>query len=115
MLTSTIEDKGDIDKVIGRFIKKLNGCIASSFDKKRVKADKRQHKENLYDKRRKLKNKTEAIAEASDKNFDKLKEELNKLKTDEGKINSKQLWKFKKAFCPKVKDAPCAMNDKSGT
>ena len=56
----------------------------------------------------------EYIAEANEKNFNKLKEELGKLKPHEGKINSKQLWKLKKSLCPTTKDAPCAMNDKSG-
>jgi hypothetical protein len=81
ILTSTIDDKGDIDKVIERFLKKLNGCIALTFDKRRVKSDRRRCEDDLYDKRRKLKNKsdaesvlelnniTEAIAEAADKNF----------------------------------------------
>ena len=126
IITSTIYDNGDIDKVIERFFKKLNGCIALTFDKRRVKSDRRQCKDDLYDKRRKLKNKsdaesvlelkniTESIAEAADKNFKTLKEQLDKLKTDEGKINSKQLWKLKKSLCPNVKDAPCAMNDGNG-
>ena len=126
MLSSTIDDKGDIDRVIERFLKKLNGCIAANFNKRRVKADKMHKEDNLYDKMRKLKGMTdteskaelskvvEAIAVANNSNFNKLKEELDKLKNSEGKINSKQLWKLKKSLCPNTKDAPCAMKDKSG-
>ena len=33
MLSSCINDKGDINEVINRFIKKLNGCIATNFEK----------------------------------------------------------------------------------
>ena len=58
MLSSTIYDKGDIDKVIERFLKKLNGCIAANFNKRRVKADKMHKEDNLYDKMRKLKGMT---------------------------------------------------------
>ena len=40
MIATPIEDKGDIDKVIERFLKKLNECISESFDKRRVKVNK---------------------------------------------------------------------------
>ena len=99
MLSSSIEEKGDIDKVIKRFIKKLNGCIAMTFKKNRVNHDKVNEEDILYDKRRELKGKEDdeskaelenvnkAIAEANTKNFEKLKDELSKLKKVDGKIN----------------------------
>ena len=47
MLSSSIDDKGDIDQVINRFIKKLNGCIATSFDKRRINKDKDHFKHGI--------------------------------------------------------------------
>ena len=41
MLSSCIDDKGDINEVIKRFIKKLNGCIATNFGKRRVNKNKK--------------------------------------------------------------------------
>ena len=126
MLSSSIEEEGDIDKVIKRFLKKLNGCIGMAFKKNRVNHDKAKEEDILYDKRRELKGKEDdesktelenvnkAIAEANTKNFEKLKDELSKLKKVDGKINSKELWKLKKAMCPKMKCAPSAMNDSKG-
>ena len=47
----------------------------------------------------------------SEKKFNKVKDELSKIKTDKLKLDSKQLWKLKKTLCPESQDAPCAMND----
>ena len=56
MLSSSIDDKGDIDQVINRFIKKLNGCIATNFDKRRINKDKDNKEDDLYSRMRLLKN-----------------------------------------------------------
>ena len=47
-------------------------------------------------------------------NYQKVKDELSKLKSDETKLDSKQHWKFKKRLCPESRNAPCAMNDADG-
>ena len=52
------------------------------------------------------------IAQSSSENFKNLKDELNKLKPEDGWTDSKLLWKLKKKLCPRDVDAPSAMNDK---
>ena len=126
MLSSCINDKGDINEVINRFIKKLNGCIATNFDKRRVNKDKNIKDDNLYEQMRNLKDKNdeesiaklakvvEAIADAAENNFNKIKDELSKIKPDEGKLSQRELWKLKKKLCPKSRDPASAMNDANG-
>ena len=126
MLSSCIDEEGDIDKVINNFMKKLDGCIAVSFKKRRVGQNNFKKVDTPHDKMRHLKGKTddtskkelikvqEEIAKEASENFLKLKEELDKLKPNNGKINSKQLWKLKKRLCPRLKAAPSAMNDSNG-
>ena len=90
MLSSTIDESGDINTVMKRFLKKLNGCIAVNFKKRRVNNKaKPKATSNLYDKMRQLKTQDdqtsrieldkvkEAIANEEDKNFQKLNEELS--------------------------------------
>ena len=81
----------------------------------------------MYEKMRVLKNKKddesqtelakviEAIAEYAENNFQKVKDELSKLKTDEGKLNQRQIWKLKKKLCPKLRDPQSAMSYAHGT
>ena len=56
----------------------------------------------------------ETIATAAENNYRKVKDELAKIKPNEGKMDNKQVWKLKKALCPRTMDAPCAMNDANG-
>ena len=81
MLTSTINDEDDINEVIKRFLKKVDGCIATNFKRRRVKRNKVENNDKLYDKMRTLKGKeyteskkelakcVESIASLADKNF----------------------------------------------
>ena len=95
-------------------MKKLEGCISVNFKKTRIKDSNVKSDSTLYDKMRSLKNKEdkeskkelqktiEDIALAADNNFIKLKEELAKLKPEDGHIDSKLLWKLKKSFAPEL-------------
>ena len=47
MLSSTIKEDGDINEVIKRFIKKVDGCIAVNFKKMRVKRRKEHNEDEL--------------------------------------------------------------------
>ena len=126
MLSSTIKEEGDINQVIQRFMKKVDGCIAVNFSKMRVKKKKGHNEDELYAKMRSLKNKEDAesvnelakcvetIATAAKNNYRKVKDELAKIKPNEGKMDNKQVWKLKKALCPSTMDTPCAMNDANG-
>ena len=99
ILSSCISKKGDINEVINRFIKKLDGCIATNFEKRRVNKDKNIKDDNLYEQMRVLKDKTDkesiaqlakvvdAIAELAENNFKRVKDELSKIKPDEGKLS----------------------------
>ena len=89
MLSSTVTEEGDIDAVVKRFMKKLEGCIAINFKKVRVKESKMKLDTTPYDKIRNLKDKDdceskreiekvqEDIAEAALQNFTKVKKELS--------------------------------------
>ena len=126
MLSSTVTEEGDIDAVVKRFMKKLEGCIAINFKKVRVKESKMKIDTTPYDKIRNLKDKDDCeskreiekaqkdIAEAALQNFINMKKELSKLKPGEGKIDSKQMWKLKKKLCPRNREAHSVMNDKHG-
>ena len=75
-----------MNKSVERFLKKLNGCIAKSFKKTRVKGHKVNDDKQLYDKMRSLKDKNDNeskkelektikdIAESSSENFKKMKD-----------------------------------------
>ena len=54
------------------------------------------------------------LAIEAEENFNKVKEELEKVKTNKGGMNSKQIWSLKKKLCPKSKDPPTAMLDSKG-
>ena len=56
----------------------------------------------------------ESIASLADKNYQKVKDELAKIKLSEGRLDNKQVWKLKKTLCPNNIDVPCAMNDDKG-
>ena len=119
MLSSTIDESYDINTVIKRFLKKLDGCIAVNFKKMRVNIKARPNtNRDLYDKMRHLKTQNdpkskteldkvkEAIANIELNNFNKLKEELIQLKTNQDKsrhlqklvINSEQYGKIVTKF-----------------
>ena len=53
----------------------------------------------------------EKCAEA---NYNKIKDEISKIKVDEGGIHSGNLWKLKKKLSPRCRDPPTAMLDPSG-
>ena len=105
MLTNTVDADGEINQVIKRFMKKLNGCIANNIKRIRMNKHNNKHNDSLYNKRRHLKNKEDAeskeelnkvnkaIAENQAANFESLKKDLDKIKNVKGKIDSKQLWK----------------------
>ena len=86
MLSSIFKGKNDdIDDLTNRLVKKIHGCIAVNFKKRRVSLNKDDDNNNLYDKMRDLKGKDDAksktelnkvikdIAEKSEENFNKLK------------------------------------------
>ena len=123
MLSSIFNSDEDINILAQRFIKKLNGCIKTNFRKIRINTTKKSREEYLYDKMRELKEKkdndnikdmkkvVEEIAKIGEERYKKLVEELDKMKPDEGKINSQKFWKLKKKLFPRSRDPPAAILD----
>ena len=56
MLSSCIDDKSDINEVCNRFMKKLNGCIATNFERRRVNKEKDHKEDTLFERMKSLKN-----------------------------------------------------------
>ena len=126
MLSTVFDSDDDIDILTKRFLKKLDGCISLNFKKIRINKKKDDKEVNLHSRLQELKDKDdnsskaertkllEDIAEEANSNFIKLKEEMEKLKTKEGGMNEKQIWKLKKKLCPRSQDPPTAMIDGKG-
>ena len=127
-MLSSIFDKGDdnIDNLTDRLMKKINGCVAACFKKRRVVVNKNTKVETLYDRMRALKGKEDSrskteldevmkkIADNAENNFKKLKKELDGIKADSGKLDKNKIWKLRKKMCPKIRDPPTAMMDEHG-
>ena len=105
----------------------MNKVIKSSFRKIRISDRPDKELENLLDRRKVLKNKTdydskkelEEVEKILDEkyaehNYNKIKEEISKIKVDEGGIHSGSLWKLKKKVSPRCRDPPTAMLDSTG-
>ena len=93
MFSSVFECSDSVDDITNRLVKKINGAIAKNFSKRRISFKTNDSQEDsLFDKIRDLKDKTDdeskamfkeatdAIAERATSNFNKLKEELSKIK-----------------------------------
>ena len=127
MLSSIFDSDEDLNILTQRFIKKLDGCVKMNFKKIRISNFKKSEDEKLYARMRELKGKEDdkskeeleevinAIAEAAEKRYDKVVQELNKMKPEEGRIDAQKFWKMKKRLFPKNNDPPSAMLDKDGT
>ena len=91
------------------FIRRLNKVIKDTFKKIRIKDKPNKEIEELFEKRKLLRNKKDdsskimledievKLAEkCAETNFNKIKEEISKIDVDEGGFNSGSLWKLKK-------------------
>ena len=98
--------------------------LKMNFRRIRVNKHKETEEEKLYKKLRVLKEKDgkdsieetekvlEAIAKVAELKYVKVMEELDKLKPEDGKIDSQRFWKIKKKLFPKSRDPPSAMFEK---
>ena len=50
----------------------------------------------------------------AENNYEKIKEEIDSIKGEDGGVHYGQLWKLKKKLSPKCRDPPTAMLDKHG-
>ena len=105
----------------------MNKYISKCFKKIRIVNKPNKEIEELFYKRKILKNKKDeqSICEHKDvedkladlcakSNYAKINEEIKNIKTDEGGLNSGYLWQLKRKLNPKCRDPPTAMVDKKG-
>ena len=126
ILSGIFNNNDDPESVTKVLIKKINGCIAANFKKRRVNNKFEVQNKELYDKLRDLKGKKdvksieelekvkEAIVESNEKNAKIVREEISGTKPNEGGLNPNKMWKLKKRLCPRAMDPPSAMLDKEG-
>ena len=94
---------------------------------KKVKDKINRTLEDLFSRRKLLRNKTHELSKnelseveaelaerCTENNYKKIKEEITNIKCDEGGINSEHLWKLKKKLSPKCRDPHTAMLDSQG-
>ena len=126
-LSSAFSSSNNLNICTKKFIKNLNECIRRSFRKIRVTEKRNEVLEELFIKRRRLKSMNDprskdeldeienTLAEmCAESNYNKIKEEIDNIKCDEGGMSSGHLWKLKKKLSPKCRDPPTAMLDTKG-
>ena len=126
-LSIIFDNEEDLNKATNLFMKKLSKNIKTCFKKVRVSDKPNMEIEELFLKRKQLRNKTDEesitklkeieskLAElCADKNYNKICEEISDIKCDEGGIHSGKLWQLKKKLSPKCRDPPTAMLDLEG-
>ena len=126
-LTKVFNTNDDINICTRNFLKSLNKCIRKCFKKIRIVDKPNKEIEELFQKRKVLKNKKDekSIRElekienklaqlCAESNFSKINEEIDSIKSEEGGFNSSKLWKLKKKLNPKCRIPPTAMVDKEG-
>ena len=117
----------DLNTCTRKFLRGLNDCIRKSFRKIRITDKPNKEIEDLFDKRRILRNKTdeksrveldnvenELAEKCAQKNYELIKGEIENIDCEEGGLNSGNLWKLKKKLSPKCRDPPTAMLDQNG-
>merc|ERR1712083_578266 len=123
-LSEVFETDDDIEKQTKKFLKRLGKCIHKCFKKIRIKSTKTTEYDKLYSEWKNLKlqgNHEEAckveaqLAEETGREvLNKIKEEIEGIKCDEGGRNSGHLWKLKKKLIPRIQDPPTAIKNSDG-
>ena len=126
VLSGIFNNNDDPDTATQVLIKKINGCIATNFKKRRINSKKEDQNKELFDKMRSLKGKTDdkskkelkevedAIAEANEEKAKVVRDEVNGSKHNDEAMNANKMWKLKKKLCPNAMAPPSAMLDKEG-
>ena len=125
MLSSVLDSKEDINVLTDRLIRKIQGCIASTFKKVRITNNKKSKLERLYEKLSELKEgereeaKTEVakvVEEIAEQEQEKYKRIVAKLANTkhQDKLNLQSFWKLRKEICPKANNPPSVMLDRHG-
>ena len=125
--TEAFTNNNDLNVCTKNFLRSLNNCIRKCFNKIRIIDKPNKEIENLFERRKILKNKKDEKSKhelevienkladlCAKSNYEKTKEEIEGIKPDDGKINSGKLWKLKNKLNPKCRDPPTAMKDNDG-
>ena len=123
-LSEVFDTDDDIEKQTKKFLKRLRKCIHKCFKKIKIKSTKTTEYDRLYSVWKRLKTqgnheeacKVEAqLAEETGREvLDKIKEEIEGIKCDEGGRTSGHLWKLKKKLIPRIQDPPTAIKNSDG-
>ena len=126
-MSSAFQNDDDLNTCTRKFMKGLNECIRKSFRKIRITDKPDVEIEELFRKRRILRNKkdqnsmdeldsieNELADKCAQRNYETIKEEIDNIDCQEGGVNSSHLWKLKKKLSPKCRDPPTAMLDPKG-
>ena len=123
-LSSVFDEEGDLNTLTEKFLKRLQKTIHKCFKKVRVSQKIDKEKDDLFQKWRELKKKSddgskselekvekELADEYAEEFFEKIKEKTAGINCEGGGLNSGQLWNLKKEIFPKARDPPTAMLD----
>ena len=120
--------KKPIDIVTNEFLKRLKGFIHKCFKKVKIIDQPNKELEELYNKRRILRNRhdeaskieldevdLELSSKYSDSMYTKILSEVQGLEdAEDGGFNAGKLWKLKKKLSPKTNEPPSAMENSPG-
>ena len=127
-LTRIAKMNKPIEVVTNKFIKRIKGFVHKCFKKVKIKETNDKKLEEMYNKRRLLRNKTDEdsvakLEELNDKLAHEYSEKMTKTilneikdmtKSDEGGLNTGKMWKLKKKLMPRNQEPPTAMENKEG-
>ena len=110
-----------------KLIRRINGFIHTCFKKVKITSKPDKEMENLFNKRRYLRNKkgegainelekveTELAVKYSEKMYKTIKKEIEGINCEEGGLNSGHLWNLKNKLIPKHSETPAAMINTEG-
>ena len=126
-LSEVFDDNSDLDISTNIFIERLNNVISKCFKKVRITDKPNKDLDDLFKKRKILRQKDDEISKAelqdvekklndkcAESNYMKIKKEIENIKAEEGGIHTGYLWKLKKKLSPNSRDPPTAMVDNAG-
>ena len=123
-LSKIMDEEEDLDKATNKLMNKFTKVLHKCFRKIGVKeGTKTTNKEDLYNKWKEIKNKTDEESvketkkieeEISNDYYEKIKDATKDIDCENGGVNSSKLWKLKKHLCPQTRDPPTAMLDSTG-
>ena len=126
-LVKVFETDKSLNVQTKKFVKRLNGFIQQSFKKVKITRKGDEKLEELYNKRRVLRSKTdyksmeelEALEDVlaatySESMAKKIRDELKEVNWEDGGFNPGKFWKLEKKLSPKQRDPPTAIKDSEG-